>query len=73
MGYNIRKSFIVRANITNLLNSEGVMSWSPPAKYFDALDRQGFTMEKLAANPDATFGIVCIQPRAYFLTLTYLF
>jgi outer membrane receptor protein involved in Fe transport len=71
--YNINKNFIVRGNINNLLNSEGVMSWSPPAKFFDALDRQGFTKEKLAANPDATFGIVCIQPRAFFLTFSFLF
>jgi iron complex outermembrane recepter protein len=73
LGYNIRKNFIVRAHVQNLLNSEGVMSWSPPAKFLDALDRQGFTKEKLAADPDATFGVVCIQPRAFFLSFSFLF
>jgi hypothetical protein len=49
------------------------MSWSPPGGYPAALDRQGFTKEKLAANPEATFSIICIQPRSFFLTFSYLF
>ncbi|MEI6945602.1 TonB-dependent receptor [Paraflavisolibacter sp. H34] len=72
-GWNLNRQCTLSLNINNLLNSEGVMSWAPPGGYPGATDRQGFTREKRNANPDAPFGVICIQPRAYFLTFSCTF
>ncbi|MEI6945952.1 TonB-dependent receptor [Paraflavisolibacter sp. H34] len=72
-GWNITKRYALALNINNLFNSEGVMSWAPPGGYPTALDRQGFTRDKLEANLNAPFGIICIQPRSYFLTFSCTF
>ncbi|WP_343672412.1 TonB-dependent receptor [Chitinophaga sp.] len=72
-GYDINKHFKISANINNLLNGKGVMGWQAPGGFPASLDRQGFLPETLAANPNATFSILTIQPRAYFLTATYKF
>ena len=72
-GYTLARHLKCRLNVSNILNSQGVMSWSAPEVKGAALDRQGFTEELLAANPNATFGIISIQPRAYFLTMSYTF
>ena len=58
-------------NVNNLLNGKGVMSWAASGGFFAALDRQGFSPAQRAANPDATFSVVTIQPRAGYLTVTY--
>ncbi|AEV33005.1 outer membrane receptor protein [Owenweeksia hongkongensis DSM 17368] len=60
-------------NVVNLLNGTGVMSWQAPGGFPASLDRQGFTPDVLAADPNSTFGIVTIQPRSYYLTVTYRF
>lgn len=69
--YCMNKRLGAEASINNLFNSEGVMSWSAPLERGRPLDRQGFTRQVRDANPNATFGIITIQPRAYFFTLTY--
>lgn len=73
LGYNFSKSFTLSANVNNILNSQGVMSWTAPGGYPASQDRQGFTPDRLAANPNYTFAIITIPPRSYYLTLSYKF
>lgn len=60
-------------NVNNLLNDDGVMSWAPAGGFLASLDRQAFSPQRLAADPNQTFNVVQIQPRAYFLSATYKF
>jgi outer membrane receptor protein involved in Fe transport len=66
---NITFSF----NVNNLLDDDGVMSWAPAGGFLASLDRQAFSPDRLAADPNQTFSVVMIQPRAYFLSATYKF
>jgi outer membrane receptor protein involved in Fe transport len=58
-------------NVNNVFDGKGVMSWARPGAFFTALDRQSFTPADRAADPDATFSIITIQPRAGFVTVSY--
>jgi hypothetical protein len=49
------------------------MGWSAPGGFPAALDRQGFTKDMLAANPNAVYSTLSLPPRAYFLTVRYKF
>jgi iron complex outermembrane recepter protein len=49
------------------------MSWAPAGGFLASLDRQAFSPERLAADPNQTFNVVQIQPRAYFFSATYKF
>ena len=73
IGYDLSKNWKVSGNINNLSNVNGVMSWSAPGGFPASLDLQGFTPDKRAANPNATFSILTIQPRSYYLTVAYSF
>jgi outer membrane receptor protein involved in Fe transport len=73
LGYDITKAFRLSLNINNLFNQNGVMGWSAPGGFPAALDRQGFTKELLAANPNAVYSTLSNPPRAYFLTASYKF
>ena len=73
MGYDFTRKFRLSVNINNLFNQIGVMGWSAPGGFPAALDRQGFTKEILAANPNAVYSTLSIPPRAYFLTAAYKF
>lgn len=73
LGYDFTKQFRLSANVNNLFNQIGVMGWSAPGGFPAALDRQGFTKEILAANPNAVYSTLSIPPRAYFLTAAYKF
>ncbi len=73
LSYNINKHFSLSASLNNVLNTYGVMSWAAPGGFPASLDTQGFTKEKLAANPDAIYSTLSILPRAYFLTAAYKF
>lgn len=72
-GYDLNKHWKVSANINNIFDGNGVMSWGAPGGFPASLDRQGFTPDKLAANPNATFTILTIQPRSVYLTVSYNF
>ncbi|WPV01966.1 TonB-dependent receptor [Mucilaginibacter sp. cycad4] len=74
-GYNFTKKFQLSANINNILNKYGVMSWSRPGTFLTALDREGYTKTMYEADVKANtpYSTIAIPPRAYFLTLTYKF
>jgi outer membrane receptor protein involved in Fe transport len=63
----------VALNVNNVLNDNGVMSWAKAGSFLNALDRQAFTPADRSADPNQTFSIITIQPRAYFVTATYKF
>jgi hypothetical protein len=51
----------------------GVLGWSGPGGFPAALNRQGFTKEYVAANPNAVYSTQGSMPRAYFITASYKF
>jgi len=74
-GYDVSKQFQLSVNINNLFNNYGVMSWSRPGSFLEALDRQGFTkqMYEDAVKNKTVYSTVGIPPRAYFFTATFKF
>lgn len=74
-GYDVTRKFNLGLVINNLFNTYGVMSWSRPGAFIEALDRQGFTREMYqdAVSKNRPYSTVAIQPRAYFLTGTFKF
>jgi outer membrane receptor protein involved in Fe transport len=73
LGYDVSKCFRLQGNINNLLNKYGVLGWSGPGGFPAALNRQGFTPEFIAGNPNAVYATQGSMPRAYFLTVSYKF
>lgn len=73
LGYDISAKFRLQANVNNVLNTYGVLGWTGPGGFPAALDRQGFTPEFIAANPNAIYSTQGNMPRAYFLTASYKF
>ena len=73
LGYNLTPKVQLQANINNVFNQIGVMSWSAPGGFPQALDRQGFTKPQLEANPNAVYSTISIPPRAFFLSINYKF
>ncbi len=65
------KNWTVNLNVNNVVNGKGVMSWARAGSFLGALDRQGFRPSDIAADPNQTFSIVTIQPRAGYITVTY--
>jgi iron complex outermembrane recepter protein len=74
-GYDVSKYFQLSLSINNLLNKYGVMSWSRPGSFLEALDRQGFTKEMYteAKASNQPYSTVAIPARAYFITATFKF
>ena len=74
-GYDISKHFRLGLVINNLFNTYGVMSWSRPGSFLQALDRQGFTKEMYeeAVKNNTPYSTVAIPPRSYFVTATFKF
>ncbi|HRI19416.1 MAG TPA: TonB-dependent receptor [Panacibacter sp.] len=73
LGYDISKKVGLQLNINNVFNTYGVLGWSGPGGFPAALNRQGFTKEFIAANPDAVYATQGSMPRAYFLTASFKF
>lgn len=73
LAVDLTKNVRLSASVNNLFNTYGVMSWSAPGGFPAALDLQGFTAQALAANPNAIYSTIAIQPRAYFLTASFKF
>jgi len=75
----ITKAIKLQANITNVTNSVGVLSWSQSGGFLASLDRQGLVSPAQGAsgkypgvpvyNPATLYPIVPSQARAFFLTL----
>lgn len=74
-GYNISKNLQLGFIVNNIFNTYGVMSWSRPGTFLQALDRQGFTKEMYeeAVKNNTAYSTVGIPARSYFLTLSYKF
>ncbi|WP_436489905.1 TonB-dependent receptor [Chitinophaga sp. ARDCPP14] len=74
-GYDISKSFRLSFIVNNIFNTYGVMSWSRPGSFNEALDRQGFTkqMYEDAVKSNRPYSTVAIAPRAYFMTAAFKF
>jgi outer membrane receptor protein involved in Fe transport len=84
-GYDVSKNFQLSLNINNLFNTYGVMSWSRPGSFLEALDRQGSFLEALdrqgftkemydaAVKANTPYSTVAIAARSYFLTATFKF
>ena len=73
VGYDVSKHIRLQGNINNLFNKYGLLGWSGPGGFPAALNRQGFTKEFVAANPDAVFATQGSMPRAYFVTASFKF
>lgn len=74
-GYDITKRLRLSIDINNLFNTYGVMSWSRPGSFLDALNRQSFTKAdyEAAVKNNTEYSTVGIPARAYFLTATFKF
>ena len=71
--YGLTRNLTIGANISNLLNSQGVFSWAPSGGLLASLDRQAFTPAQRAANPGQTFNIITVQPRAFYISASIKF
>lgn len=71
--WEVTEKVRVQANVTNLFDKVGIMSWAKSGSLLSALDRQAFTPEQRAANPNQLFSVIPIQPRAFYLTATVAF
>ncbi|MFM5950236.1 MAG: TonB-dependent receptor domain-containing protein, partial [Novosphingobium sp.] len=67
------KGVKLQANVNNLFNQFGIMSWARGGGFFNALDRQGLTKADVAANPNQLYSVVPSQPRSFWLTATVKF
>jgi outer membrane receptor protein involved in Fe transport len=74
-GYDVSKHVNFQFVVNNIFNKYGVMSWSRPGAFLEAIDRQGFTkqMYQDAVNRNRPYSTVSIPARAYFITGTFKF
>ena len=74
-GYNFSKNLQLSFVINNLFDTYGVMSWSRPRTFIQALDRQGFTKEMYeeAVKNNTPYSTIGIPARSYFLSLNLKF
>jgi outer membrane receptor protein involved in Fe transport len=74
-GYDVSKNLRLSFVINNIFNTYGVMSWSRPGSFNEALDRQGFTkqMYQDAVKNNRPYSTVAIAPRAFFMTAAFKF
>jgi len=70
-GYQINKNLSANLLATNLLNSDGLANFMG-ANSFGA-NANGATQEYINDNPDASFIVIPILPRATLLQLNYIF
>lgn len=62
------RQFKLQANVNNVFNQFGVMSWARAGGFLNSLDRQGLTKAAVDANPNQLLNIVAVQPRSFWLT-----
>ena len=71
--YEFSEHFKLQANVNNVFNQYGVMSWARSGGFLTSLDRQGLTKASVAANPNQLLFVVPTQPRSFWLTATAKF
>ncbi len=71
LGYNISERFRASLNVNNLANTFGIMTSLAPGDILQAFNPNRVTKAAIEANPNAVHPVIAIQPRAYFLTLSY--
>lgn len=67
------RRFRLQANVNNLFNQFGIMSWARAGGFLSSLDRQGLTKAAVQANPNQLLNIVPVPPRSFWLTGTVKF
>lgn len=72
-GYQFTTHLSANVNINNLFNSIGVTGWYPPGGFPSSSTPDAFTAEQRQANQNAVWGARTTQPRAYYMTLSYIF
>ncbi|WPV01946.1 TonB-dependent receptor [Mucilaginibacter sp. cycad4] len=74
-GYDFNKKLQLGFNVNNLLNTYGIAAFNRPGDFFTLLTAANYTREQYEADKKANriASAVGIQPRAYYLTLTYKF
>ncbi|KMS55934.1 TonB-dependent receptor domain-containing protein [Sphingobium cupriresistens] len=73
VNFDVTDQLTVGANVNNIFNSRGVLSFSPSGSVLAALDRQALTKAQIAADPNQLFSILQNPPRSFFLTAGYKF
>jgi iron complex outermembrane recepter protein len=68
--YEFGENFKLQANVNNVFNQFGILSWARGGGFFNSLGRQGLTKADVAANPNQLFSVVPAQPRSFWLTAT---
>ena len=73
VGYELSAKLSLTANINNLTDKLGVMNWQATSEkaLVDAFGHNSFTPARRAENPNSIFQIIAVQPRSFFLTLSY--
>ncbi|MFY7888860.1 MAG: TonB-dependent receptor domain-containing protein, partial [Spirosomataceae bacterium] len=72
-GYNFSSKLSLMLNINNVTDVLGIMGSASPGGIIASFSPQNITKAQVEANPNAVHSIIPIQPRAYFLTLSYKF
>ncbi|MEO0032834.1 MAG: hypothetical protein RIS94_2592, partial [Pseudomonadota bacterium] len=68
-----QRRFQIQANVNNVFNQFGIMSWARSGGFLSSLDRQGLTKADVQANPNQLINIVPVQPRSFWITGTMKF
>ncbi|MEY4502201.1 MAG: hypothetical protein RIS52_2091 [Pseudomonadota bacterium] len=66
--YEFGGHFKLQANVNNVFNQFGIMSWARSGGFLASLDRQGLTKADVAGNPGQSFSVVPAQPRSFWIT-----
>ena len=69
LGYQLNKSINITLIVNNLLNSKGLMNFFGPNEF--GSNSNAATTEYINENPDASFVVFPISPRALFLKVGY--
>ncbi|MFK7933833.1 MAG: TonB-dependent receptor [Saprospiraceae bacterium] len=72
-GYDFSEKFGLQLNINNVFDKYGILGWQGPGGFPAALNRDGFSPEFIANNPNAIFSTQGSMPRSVFLTATVRF
>lgn len=73
LGYDVSKNLGLQMNLNNVFDKYGILGWQGPGGFPAALNRDGFSPQFIANNPNSVFSTQGNMPRALFLTATYRF
>jgi iron complex outermembrane receptor protein len=71
LSWAFSENFSISLNVNNVFDGDGVLNWAGYGDASSQFNRQNFTTRP--TDPNTTFMIVPIPPRAYFLSATYKF